>query len=201
MYDKEEIRKLFERDAFTKKEIKRTENVSYKAPPRRTFLQDLKLTSGTYSRDSIPKLLGSIFVHFLNPALIWIQNVSAILGVRSPYSIPFSSPIWLSQLTSPSSPSQTVFLRRHSLHPSPNLYPAPLCPHRLAKRLLFHRRSTRRPARRDSRPPLRLCRSPPCPTGNSIDMSGYSFGGALGRTTHPLRTSVFHKMTYCCRTL
>ncbi|CAI6329017.1 unnamed protein product [Periconia digitata] len=46
---------------------------------RRTFLQDLRVTSGTYSHDSVLKLLGSIFIHFLNPAVLWVQIVSAVL--------------------------------------------------------------------------------------------------------------------------
>lgn len=47
--------------------------------PRRTFRQDLRVSSGTYSQATIPTLLGSIFIHLLNPAVLWIQIVSAVL--------------------------------------------------------------------------------------------------------------------------
>ncbi|OAG10928.1 serine/threonine kinase 16 [Paraphaeosphaeria sporulosa] len=47
--------------------------------PKRTFVQDLRLTSGVYNHDSILKLLGRIFVHLLNPAIVWITLVAAIL--------------------------------------------------------------------------------------------------------------------------
>ncbi|KAF2878235.1 major facilitator superfamily domain-containing protein [Massariosphaeria phaeospora] len=47
--------------------------------PKRTFLQDLRLTSGTYTAIPLPKLLLSIFLHLFNPAVLWIQLVSAIL--------------------------------------------------------------------------------------------------------------------------
>jgi MFS family permease len=51
------------------------------AIPKRSFWQDLRLTSGIYNTNSMPKLLGEIFIHFLNPAVIWIQLVSAVLVV------------------------------------------------------------------------------------------------------------------------
>ncbi|KAJ4347956.1 uncharacterized protein N0V89_009328 [Didymosphaeria variabile] len=47
--------------------------------PKRTFIQDLRLTSGVYNHDSIFKLLGRIFFHLLNPAIVWITLVAAIL--------------------------------------------------------------------------------------------------------------------------
>lgn len=53
--------------------------------PKRTFVQDLRLTSGVYNHDSILKLLGRIFVHLLNPAIVWITLVAAILIVRNPF--------------------------------------------------------------------------------------------------------------------
>ncbi|KAF2710977.1 serine/threonine kinase 16 [Pleomassaria siparia CBS 279.74] len=46
---------------------------------KKTFLQDLKITSGTYNEENIFKLLGEIFLHLLNPAVIWVQLVSAVL--------------------------------------------------------------------------------------------------------------------------
>ncbi|KAF2463590.1 MFS general substrate transporter, partial [Lindgomyces ingoldianus] len=49
------------------------------AIPKRSFVQDLRPFTGTYSKDGMVKLLGEIFVHFLNPAVIWIQLVSAVL--------------------------------------------------------------------------------------------------------------------------
>ncbi|KAF1967348.1 MFS general substrate transporter [Bimuria novae-zelandiae CBS 107.79] len=47
--------------------------------PKRTFAQDLRLTSGVYNHENVFKLLGRIFVHLLNPAIIWITLVAAIL--------------------------------------------------------------------------------------------------------------------------
>ena len=47
--------------------------------PKRSFVQDLRITSGVYNASSIPKLLVRIFVHLLNPAIIWITLVAAIL--------------------------------------------------------------------------------------------------------------------------
>ncbi|KAL5450449.1 hypothetical protein PMIN07_008817 [Paraphaeosphaeria minitans] len=59
--------------------------------PKRTFAQDLRLTSGVYNHDSILKLLGRIFVHLLNPAIVWITLVAAILIVRH-FKFFYSSP-------------------------------------------------------------------------------------------------------------
>jgi MFS family permease len=56
-------------------------NVAASPIPKRSFVQDLRLTSGTYNEDGAFKLLGEIFVHLLNPAVIWIQIVSAVLIV------------------------------------------------------------------------------------------------------------------------
>ncbi|KAF2016396.1 MFS general substrate transporter [Aaosphaeria arxii CBS 175.79] len=48
--------------------------------PKRSFVQDLRPYSGViYNSDGTFKLLGEIFVHLLNPAVIWIQIVSAVL--------------------------------------------------------------------------------------------------------------------------
>jgi hypothetical protein len=51
-----------------------------------------------------------------------------------------------------------VFLRRYSLHTSPDLHPTPLPPQRLPKRLLLHGRTRRWDARRLRRPCLRFNR-------------------------------------------
>lgn len=48
---------------------------------KRSFVQDLRISSGVYSRDGVFKLLGEIFVHLLNPAILWIMLVSAVLVV------------------------------------------------------------------------------------------------------------------------
>ncbi|KAF2727458.1 MFS transporter-like protein [Polyplosphaeria fusca] len=59
-----------------------TENTPANVPPtapRRTFIQDLRITSGTHTKTSVFKLAGEIFIHFLNPAIIWVMLVSAIL--------------------------------------------------------------------------------------------------------------------------
>ena len=53
--------------------------------PKRTFVQDLRVTSGTYNHDNMFKLLGEIFLHLLNPAVVWVQLVSAVLVVRLPF--------------------------------------------------------------------------------------------------------------------
>jgi MFS family permease len=49
---------------------------------KRTFVQDLRITSGTYDHSNMFKLLGEVFVHLLNPAVLWVQLVSAVLVVR-----------------------------------------------------------------------------------------------------------------------
>jgi MFS family permease len=56
-------------------------------PTKRSFVQDLSLTSGTYTQTSMLKLLGEIFIHLLNPAVLWVQLVSATLVVRPPKSL------------------------------------------------------------------------------------------------------------------
>ncbi|KAF2262884.1 MFS general substrate transporter [Lojkania enalia] len=48
-------------------------------PPKRSFIQDLRVFSGTYTSDKLFKLLAEIFVHLLNPAVVWIMLVSAVL--------------------------------------------------------------------------------------------------------------------------
>ena len=48
-------------------------------PPRRTFIQDLRLTSGTYTTTPLPTLLTRILLHLLNPAIVWITLVAAVL--------------------------------------------------------------------------------------------------------------------------
>lgn len=60
----------------------RQEHVPSTAPhtePKRTFVQDMRITSGVYSQESIIRLLGRIFIHLLNPAIVWITLVAAIL--------------------------------------------------------------------------------------------------------------------------
>ncbi|KAF2793211.1 MFS general substrate transporter [Melanomma pulvis-pyrius CBS 109.77] len=47
--------------------------------PKRSFVQDLRVTSGVYSEENLFKLLGEIFLHLGNPAVIWVQLVSAVL--------------------------------------------------------------------------------------------------------------------------
>jgi MFS family permease len=144
-------------------------------PLKRTFVQDLRLTSGMYTQISMLKLLGRIFVNFLNPAVLWIQLVSAVLVVR--LQIPFYS-------TSFFMPNiYAVLPSRHNLHPSPNLHPTSLPPQRLPKWLLLHRGPTRRRARR-------VCRStqrPPCQTPRETEQ---------GR----LRSRIPHSAVYyrCC---
>lgn len=71
------------------------------AIPKRTFVQDLRMTSGSYTGDNMFKLLGEIFVHLLNPAVIWIQIVSAVLVVC--VSIHYSAIIYHLTRPSPSS--------------------------------------------------------------------------------------------------
>lgn len=54
--------------------------------PKRSFAQDLRVTSGVYSEENLFKLLGEIFLHLGNPAVIWVQLVSAVLVVSLPSS-------------------------------------------------------------------------------------------------------------------
>jgi MFS family permease len=52
---------------------------------RRGFVQELRLVSGvTYTQTSVFQLFAEIFIHLLNPAVIWVQLVSAVLVVRPP---------------------------------------------------------------------------------------------------------------------
>lgn len=53
------------------------------ATQKRTFVQDLRIMSGTYSEDSLWKLLAGVFMHLLNPAVAWIMIVSAVLVVST----------------------------------------------------------------------------------------------------------------------
>ncbi|ORY17945.1 major facilitator superfamily domain-containing protein [Clohesyomyces aquaticus] len=47
---------------------------------KRGFVQELRpLTGVTYNEEGVFKLLGEIFVHFLNPAVLWVMLVSAVL--------------------------------------------------------------------------------------------------------------------------
>lgn len=55
-------------------------NDSPPSPRANTFTEELRLYSGiVYSHDSTLKLLSEIFVHLVNPAVIWVQLVSAVL--------------------------------------------------------------------------------------------------------------------------
>jgi MFS family permease len=115
---------------------------------RRSFAQDMRVTSGLYNNDSMLKLLGEIFVHLLNPAVIWIQLVSAVLVVR----------LTILRLTTPTNLliPHTVFLRRHDIHDPADLHATPILSFRLSKRLLFYRRPHRRHPGRLSRSVKRL---------------------------------------------
>lgn len=55
---------------------------------KRSYIQDLRVFSGTYAMDKIFKLLAEIFIHLLNPAVLWILTISAVLVVC--YSALFS---------------------------------------------------------------------------------------------------------------
>jgi hypothetical protein len=95
------------------------------AATKRTFVQDLRLTSGVYNNDSIVKLLGRVFVHLLNPAIVWITLVAAILIVRRPSSSLTILTLFqtcLHELTRP------VSLCRHRLYPRANLHTRSLQP-------------------------------------------------------------------------
>ncbi|KAF2243389.1 serine/threonine kinase 16 [Trematosphaeria pertusa] len=56
-----------------------TSNDSSNAIPKRSFVQELRIFSGTYSEDNMFKQLARIFIHLLNPAILWIMLVSAVL--------------------------------------------------------------------------------------------------------------------------
>ena len=64
------------------------------AIPKRTYMQDLRLFSGTYAEDNIIKLTASIFIHLLNPAVIWILVVSAVLVSFFAGSAYITAQIW-----------------------------------------------------------------------------------------------------------
>ncbi|OCL10794.1 MFS general substrate transporter, partial [Glonium stellatum] len=46
---------------------------------KRTYVQDLRIFSGIYTKENIFKLLAEIFIHLLNPAVLWILTISGIL--------------------------------------------------------------------------------------------------------------------------
>lgn len=48
-------------------------------PAKRTFIQDLRLTSGTYTSTPLPTLLARILLHLLNPAILFITLVASVL--------------------------------------------------------------------------------------------------------------------------
>jgi MFS family permease len=125
---------------------------------KRTFVQDLRLTSGVYNQDSVAKLLGRIFVHLLNPAIVWITLVAAILIVRN---LHFHPPLLSLPRTCLHELIHPVLLRRHRLHPRTNFHAPSLRPHRQPKRLLLHRRPPRWHLGRHLRPSLRLLRQTP----------------------------------------
>lgn len=65
------------------------------AKPRMTFLQSLAPWSGiTYTNKGVPHLLTEIFVHLINPAIIWIQLVSAVLISLYVVTAFITSQIW-----------------------------------------------------------------------------------------------------------
>jgi MFS family permease len=71
--------------------------------PKRTFVQGMRVTSGTYNNDNAFKLISKIFLHLLNPAVIWTQITSAVLVVRITSSpLPYHKML-LTQTLSPSS--------------------------------------------------------------------------------------------------
>lgn len=56
------------------------ETVSTAPTPRKPLLKQLAPWSGTtYTPQTIPTLLAKIFIHLLNPAVLWIMLVSAVL--------------------------------------------------------------------------------------------------------------------------
>lgn len=63
--------------------------------PRQPYTKTLRPISGTtYTSASIPTLLLSIFIHLLNPAVIWILLVSAVLIALYVVSAYITSQIW-----------------------------------------------------------------------------------------------------------
>jgi MFS family permease len=62
--------------------------------PMKTYVQTLAPFSGTYTEKGILHLLSEIFVHLANPAVIWIQLVSAVLIALYVVSAYITSQIW-----------------------------------------------------------------------------------------------------------
>jgi hypothetical protein len=106
----------------------------------------LRLTSGTYKEDGVFKLLGEIFVHLLNPAVIWIQIVSAVLIVSPIFRVLFTTEL----MQAPG------LLCRRRLYTCPDLHSSTLQTQCRRERLFLHRRPRRRRPRRVSRTHLRL---------------------------------------------
>lgn len=73
-----------------------THNTTTTAPvPPKPYLTTLRPWSGTiYTPKSIPHLLSEIFIHLLNPAVLWIQLVSAVLIALYVVSAYITSQIW-----------------------------------------------------------------------------------------------------------
>lgn len=51
-------------------------------PPKKTYLQTLAPFSGIYTDRNVFLILGEIFIHLLNPAVVWILLTSAVMVVR-----------------------------------------------------------------------------------------------------------------------
>lgn len=62
--------------------------------PRRSYVQSLAPTSGTYSERNIFHLLSEIFMHLVNPAVIWILLVSGVMVSLFVVSAYITSQIW-----------------------------------------------------------------------------------------------------------
>jgi hypothetical protein len=64
------------------------------ATPKKNYIQTLHPWSGSYTPKKIPHLLSEIFVHLLNPAVLWIQLVSAVLIALYVSSAYITAQIW-----------------------------------------------------------------------------------------------------------
>lgn len=57
-------------------------NTPVSAKAKKTYVQSLAIFSGTYTDKNLFRILIEVFVHLLNPAVIWMLLTSAVIVVR-----------------------------------------------------------------------------------------------------------------------
>jgi len=62
--------------------------------PKRSYVQELRIWSGSYTDKNVLHLLSEVFVHLLNPAVLWILIISGVLIALYVVSAYITSQIW-----------------------------------------------------------------------------------------------------------